>query len=285
MKRSSKVGIAAVMLIAIGTVASIVTYKGEKAEPFEMKEEAPAHFSSIRATADNAYVTIKPASDDKAKAVLTGTKKENRTVKLKSFIKDNQWHIVAKERPSIFFNIDFFQGRRQLKIYLPKKEYEKLYALTDNGKISINRINSKSIEAQSDNGKIEIAHLNANSIKAETANGRIILNDTQGKIEARADNGLISFKDTKGKIVARTENGKIDFTNPTITDSLDFTTDNGKIQLELQTEPKNLQLEARTDNGGISIFGKEYKNSAAIFGAGPHVNLQTDNGRIDVSTD
>ena len=287
MKSSNKVIIAAVLLIAIGTVASIFTFKGEKGQPFEIVEKASKPFSSIHATADYAFMIIKPAEDNKAKAVLSGTQDNNRKVKLKSFIKDQQWHIVAEEQtPRLFnFTIGFIPGKRELTIYLPEKEYKKLYFRTENGKVSIKEIDSQSLQVESDNGKIDIAHLNANSIKTEAGNGKINVSDTNGKVEARADNGLISFKNTKGQIKARTENGKISFSKSTITENLDFSADNGKITLDLQTKPKSMQLDARTDLGSIRIFGKKYSNSAVIFGSGPKVNIRTDNGKIVINTD
>lgn len=265
MKTTSKIALSAVGLIAIGVIGGLLSYKNEDPEPFKLEETANQSFTSIKANASNSKIIIKKTKGTEAKAVLTGDKKANRKIKLNTKVSNDEWKISAKDQGHSFFSLSFMTETRKLIIYLPEQDYKNIFARTDNGRVIIQGIASKSITAESDNGRIDIE------------------GSTAKRLEAHTSNGKITFKNTKGELYARADNGRIDYIGKTIDHNLDFAADNGRLQINLEHKPDQLNVDARTDNGRVTIFGEKFKNGTSIQGNGPTVKLRTDNGKIDMN--
>jgi|GEM_PF-2682507 len=306
MRKTNKIALSASALIAIGIVGALLTYGKEKPKEFEIDKTPNQAFSSIQAKANNAAIEIKRSKSLDAKAVLTGSQKKNREVKLNSEIRNGKWLLTVKENRFRFLSLDLFALSHKLTIYLPEQSYNQIKLHSDNGRITVKQANSNKfdvkssngrieftdikaeninqIKLHSDNGRITVKQANSNKFDVKSSNGRIEFTDVKAEeIQATTDNGKLSFINTLGNIHARSDNGRIEFEGKTILHNLDFGTDNGRIQIDLDEKPKDFQVGAQTDHGKVQIFGEDYKKQVLIQGNGPALQLQTDNGRIEVN--
>jgi DUF4097 and DUF4098 domain-containing protein YvlB len=221
-------------------------------------------FTNIEIFTDNAAVEIVPTNDSVATVEYSGKTKKKSKFIFKADVKGDTLAIQFKEKRRSFIHFGFSSINLKLLVKVPEKQYNKIQAETDNGRIKAESIQVKDIMLETDNGAIDMKNIKATTTNVKTDNGKIALDNIDGKITGRTDNGEISLITNK------------------LNRPIELSTDNGRIEIQTEKEPTNATIDAKTDNGRVDIFG--YDNKHTVFGNGEHlIKLRTDNGRITVT--
>lgn len=221
-------------------------------------------FTRIEILTTNAAVEIVPTKDTVTTVAYSGKTKKRSKFIFEAVVKENTLSVQFKEKWRSFINFGFSSLDLKLVVKVPEKQYDRIRAESDNGRIKVENIQTEELSLETDNGTIELNTIDATAVDVKTDNGAIILDHVDGTIIGRTDNGRISL----------------------VTNNLDrpieLTTDNGKIDIQTEKEPTNATIDVKTDNGRIDVFG--YENKHTKFGNGEHlIKLRTDNGRITIT--
>jgi DUF4097 and DUF4098 domain-containing protein YvlB len=265
----------------------------------EVREAATA-YKNIDVNIDGANLTIYPT--DRTEAYIE-VKDQDEHTEVDMHVVADTLYVKVKHRGTAkkFFFITFVGNlsRADVKLYLPKVNYEQIkvynddgfihieetYATafeleSDNGRIVTEKLVGQRVNLETDNGRIEMRHLVFKEVKAKTDNGRIIAEKiTSMKNQLYTDNGRIELTDMSGTIEAETDNGRIVAQIESIIGTSTFKTDNGSIQISSPSRLKDIVIEANTSWGSTTIYGE----STAIYTNGSMQNklkLKTSNGKI-----
>jgi len=261
-----KVSIVALLLLIVGTVGSLLTFRtANKTESVSMEKVIDnQNITSVQLDSDNAEVKIIPTNDTVPKVTLSGRGKPGTKQSFSTSVNGNTLSIKQKYQQLKFFNFDFLTTKLTLKVFLPEKQYNSLKIENNNGVVQLNNMKINHLNATTDNGRITMKNVSTILTYVESNNGQINLDHVDGKIKGRTDNGKISLitKDLDHK--------------------LDFGTDNGSILIQTEKDPTNVTFTTHTDNGSINILGK-YNGNAVIGNGDNLIKLSTDNGSITVT--
>ncbi len=221
-------------------------------------------FTNVDLSTNNTAVEFVSTNNAEATVEYTGETNKNSKITFKADVKGDTLYVQFKEKRKFFFSFGFNFDDLKIIVSLPEKQFKKIEAKSDNGRISVEDIEAENIMVETMNGQIRLQNVKSNTIQANTNNGKIILEHVEGEIIGTSDNGRIS-------LITKHLNQPIE-----------LTTDNGRIEILTESEPTNATIEAKTDNGKITIFGVE--DTFASYGKGEHlIKLRTDNGRITVT--
>lgn len=221
-------------------------------------------FSNIELSTNNTAVEFVSTNKAEATVEYTGETNKNSKITFKADVKGDTLYVQFKEKRKFFFSFDFNFNELKIIVSLPEKQYKRIKAESDNGRMSVKDIEAENILVETNNGQILIGNVKSDTIEANTNNGKIIFEHVEGEIKGTSDNGKISL------------------TTKHLNQPIDLSTDNGGIEIITESEPTNAKIEAKTDNGKITIFGVE--DTFASYGKGKHlIKLRTDNGRITVT--
>ncbi|WP_339165212.1 DUF4097 family beta strand repeat-containing protein [Siminovitchia sp. FSL W7-1587] len=267
MTRLKKLAIIASLLLVVGVVGSLLTYKSMiKAEDvFEEKELDTENITDIQVDVDHAKVDIVPMqATDKITVELTGKVAKYKKYKLEAKTEGNSAIIKLNERQRKLFNLNFFNENFYLKIGVPEKEYDTIAVEVVNGLIQASGLHVKSGTVRTVNGKIDLKDIQSSSMKASSENGSIHMNEVTGELKGRITNGNISLLSNN------------------LERSIDFASINGQIRIETDQEPNNVSFDVSITNGDAEIFGRTAKD--VKFGNGEHlIKLKTINGKVNVN--
>ena len=259
----NKLVISVVLLLG---VAGGITYMFNSMKVFGQNDDHKViqeDFTNIEVSTNNAEVVIVPTKSSEATVEYTGANKKHKYM-FNVDVKGDTLFVQLKQKRRFFFSFGFNSSDLKLAVNVPEKEYKNLQVESDNGRISVEDIQSEGIMLETDNGQIQVKKVLAKNVHVESDNGKIVLEDVKGKINGETDNGQISLI-TK----------KLEW-------PIDLATDNGSITVKTESEPENATIDAKTDNGKVTIFGN--KDNFVKYGKGKYlITLRTDNGPITVT--
>jgi DUF4097 and DUF4098 domain-containing protein YvlB len=213
---------------------------------------------------DNENVEFIPTNEDIIKLSLSGKGTTFTKQILSSTVNGTALSINLQSQSHKFFSFDFLSTALNLKVYLPKKEYNLIQINNDNGFVQGEQINTKHLKAKTNNGRIELKNIPSETVNAE------------------CDNGKISLDHVDGKMIGTTNNGKISVVTKNLDRPIQLNCDNGSILIRTETEPTNVSFNVNVDNGHVNILNKYSGN--AVIGKGDNlVKLTTNNGQITVA--
>lgn len=145
------------------------------------------------------------------------------------------------------------------------------------------------------NGAVRASDLDTDST-FNTDNGSVRVIDATATVTARTDNGLVDVEDHRGSLDVRTDNGLVDIEIRflAIDQLVRVRTANGAIDAKLPRDI-NAELTATTLNGLVSFDIRNFDRvqnasatlrrvTATLNDGGPPIDLETDNGLIDVES-
>ncbi|WP_018661690.1 DUF4097 family beta strand repeat-containing protein [Heyndrickxia acidiproducens] len=281
MNKIKKVSIVALVLLLVGAVGSILTFKPMIQQKSISKEKViNEKFNHIKMVTDNTGVEILPTTDSTARVSLTGKIGKGSKYHLSTDAENATLSVRVKYEQRSFIN--FFPSSLSLKVYVPKTVYESLRIEGDNGRISLSDLQAKDINVKTDNGKIEFDNVKGTTITTQTDNGLSNLKNVKASfVKANSDNGRIALENVEGRIFAKANNGRISLVTHQLDQPIKFETDNGRINIQTKKKPTNAIINASTENGRVELFDRSNRN--AVFGNGEHlIKLTASNGRITV---
>lgn len=250
-------------------------------------------------TIDSPIIEIHGAN---GKIVLHSWEEENIHIKARCSIKKSIYdksqsvYEVIDQNNKLIFKPRYTNGiGTSLEVYIPSKEYEKIFLLTSNGRIEADEISTKELVLDTTNGSIKVGEINSNRIIACSNNGAITAEYIDSKkIELETSNSTINVHGTNCEdIVATTKNGRI-FINDVQSKSMSLTSSNSSIKVEdsisssilAKTSNSSIKIndietsilqkvEAYTSNSSIEIYIDDHNKAY-------NIDAQTSMGRIDV---
>ncbi len=304
MINGKRIAVIGIILLGVGVIGTVLTFNsnGKQEIVKETKTIEAENIKDIKIDTDNAKVEIVSTDESKITLEQSGIKKNMDKGNLKVDIAGEKLVIQLKDKQFKFFSFNFFDKLSIIKVYVPKRVYQSLEIMSNNGRIEVADINAKKVKLDTDNGRIDLdnikgslltvksdnGRIEANKIdvtvfKGYTSNGRIDLKQVQAsETNLETDNGKILLNDVTGAIIAKTDNGAISLLSDDLNSPIELESDNGSITIETKNKPKNALFDAKTDNGRIDILGGDGRNTT--FGNGDNlIKLTTDNGRITVT--
>ena len=256
--------IVALVLLIVGGISLMFNTRDHFENNAKKKVIDDQSFTNIEILTTNAAVEIVPTNDTVTTVAYSGKTKKSSKFIFEADVKENTLSIQFKEKRRSFFNFGFSSLNLKLIVKVPEKQYDRIQAESDNGRIKVENIQTQELALETDNGTIELKMIDASAVNVKTDNGAIILDHVDGTIIGRTDNGRISLVTN-------------DLDRP-----IELTTDNGRIEIQSEKEPTNATIDVKTDNGRIDVFG--YENKHTKLGNGEHlIKLRTDNGRITIT--
>ncbi|WP_066073887.1 DUF4097 family beta strand repeat-containing protein [Neobacillus soli] len=265
MTKIKIIAVAALLLLLVGTIGSILTFRLND-KPVSVLEEKTINksFTALNINTDNEAVEIIPTKDATTKVKLSGKRSPNLKQIFEAKVEGETLDINLKEKQIKFFNFDFLSTSLVLKVYVPEKLYESIQIDNDNGHVQMRSLHVKNVRAKTNNGNIELKNI------------------TAANVDIQSDNGTIRFSgDITGKVTGETNNGKIFLDTPSIDHPIQLEADNGSITIQTDEEPSNVTYDVHVDNGTINIFNK-YTNGAVVGNGANLIKLTTNNGKITV---
>lgn len=282
MKSIKNLGFLGIALLAVGGIGVALTHPKGEAKVIQT-ETIKNPLETIHIKAENARIEIASTEEPQGKVELIGPEKRPKNLDFTIAQTGSELRITHKEKRHRLVAFDFFPNYDAIKLYLPERQYKQVTAITDNGRVAINKVQGETVKAKSSNGKIELANINGNTVEAETDNGKLRLDHVSAdSIDTETENGKVELMYSEGKIKARTDNGAIIAELKKINHPLDLATDNGKISIMTEEKPSSMKVLAQSDNGSIRVFGKKYTQEMAAAESGPLLKLETDNGKIEI---
>lgn len=273
------------ILIIIGVVGAIFTYRVHVPQPFsEEKTIDSKNISTVQIQSDNADINIYESNEDHIKVILEGETSTNRKKHFTVDADDSVLAIRYKEKFYSWFHFDFFHVYKpvHLNVYLPEKEYE-LFEITNvNGEIIVEKQKINDLDVKTTNGDIELNNIRSNKVSVKTSNGDMELKDVAApNIHVDSVNGSMLLNELEGDITGETNNGNFSVTTKDLERNIKLKTINGDMVIRTEREPKNTEFNVSVVNGDINILDK-YTGSAKIGNGENLIELTTTNGDITV---
>lgn len=273
----------ALLLIVIGGVGSIFAYRmSASAETIITEEVNGQNISSIELDVENEQVEVIPTDDDTIRIELEENQNQSN-VQLTVEEDVDTLKIATSDKNFKLFSFEFFNWNRDLKIYVPVKNYHSLHIEIGNGSIQMSDLSVNQLYVNTSNGKIDLADLETEQSEIGTNNGKIKLkNVITETIQVSAHNGKIEMEQISGEVTGETKNGAISFITDDLDRPIDLQSHNGSIRVETDNKPTNVTFNTKAHNGEITIFNNS--DTSNIIGNGENlINLSTHNGSITVS--
>lgn len=281
MPNVKKINIIATLLIIVGVIGVMFTYKTAFSNEDMVTAEKTINdtINELQIEIDNGSVEVYPTSGTEISLTLDAKNPEEI---LTTNVSDEKLSITVKEKRKKWFNFDFLISRPKLKVYVPEKEFTEFTVRSNNGRITAEDVQSEAIKFLTDNGRIDVTNVTGSTVEAETDNGKITLKDIVATYTTvSADNGKIVLDHVSGDIVGHASNGAISLKTDDLNKNIDLKTSNGKINIDTVNKPTNAIIDIQIGNGRARVFGQS--NWDTVIGDGDHlIKLKTNNGSITI---
>lgn len=257
-----KVMMAAVVLLLIGGIGSVITFFTMERHPIQQSSEVDAaHIKALDISQTNGAVIIQQTDDPVIRVELTGVERNPSHVELLVNEKGDTLTVETSKPNRSRFHLFPKVKDLRLTVYVPDNTLEQL-------------------QVEVSNGRLDGRQFKVGQMTALVHNGRIYMEDiTVDEVNAGSNNGKIEMHDVSGDITGTTHNGSITLVTSQLEQNIDMGTNNGSIKIMAEHKPTNATIDARAHNGKIRIFGQ--KDWTSILGQGEHrIKLRTDNGSI-----
>jgi len=302
MLNIKKLSVIALLLLLVGVVGSVLTYKFTSkfdfvTEEIKFKDDS---FSKIEVSMNDAQVELIPTNGPDTLIEISGHDLKNN---FSATITESTLSIAHKESKQKLYNFDFGKKRTTLKVYIPKQRYDTLQIQSDNGSFSAENIDANEVNVKANDGTIELRNINATKILTESDNGRIngdnligttvsakandgqinLKSITADSISSISDNGKVELEEIKGELSAKANDGQITLLTETLNYPIEFSANNGRIDIQTDNTPTNATIHTQAVNGVMFTFG-ERQSQPVVFGLGEHkINLTSNEGGITVN--
>jgi|SRR5690625_939022 len=275
-----KITIIAALLILIGVIGSLFTFKNGnfKSTVIDEKVIETNDVKQVKVETDNVNLKVESTSDDKASVTLIGNESSTLTVN----VEDTILHIQSNAEKQRLFSFDFFPREFELTVSLPEEIYETIDVSSQNGYISMEKLEAEYFNSTAKNGRVNLDTIQGGTIDLHSNNGRIEANNIfADELDINADNGRISLTNIEASITGKTNNGKITLHQEKLLHRTELHSDNGKIDVTLDEKPNHILYDLTSHNGKVTVFGE--KNWDIQVGDGkPLLKLSSNNGKITI---
>ncbi|WP_103108248.1 DUF4097 family beta strand repeat-containing protein [Brevibacillus reuszeri] len=232
-------------------------------------------FTSLEIATGMADVVITPSQSSTASVRLIGEASDQQRERIQftsSVLSDGTLKVDVQEKfhVNLFFPVN---GRLQVELSLPEKDYEKLDLNTATGDIKASKLSVKKTNIVSSTGDIELDGL------------------TGDLLDIHTDTGDMKLSGIRSTVQIQTTTGEIDsLLLPELVHDVTIESETGDIRIKVDKEPAAASLDLSTETGSIKNSWKslsyEQKSENKVVGAigsgGPAVNVRTTTGDIRI---
>jgi lia operon protein LiaG len=257
--------ILAAILLVIGITGALLTAKPYFSLQNENDKQTNRFQSSkIQSLSiSNNAGTIKLAETSGDEIIVeTNGPKTSKPVKMET--KGDLLSITNEANKTFSLGINFKESSKNITIYLPQKQYERIAVSNAVGEITMNQIDAVKLIVDSEVGNIDMSEISSTSLNTSSELGNISINHYSGKLQVE------------------NEIGSIEITTDKVDQSLLAKNEIGDINLTINEDPKNILLSADSEIGSTQIFNK--KTGSYMSGDGSTtIQLSTETGSITVN--
>ncbi len=261
MNKIKKLSILALILLLVGTVGSIITYKQSYSQELDVTkiDITDYNFTSIEISVLDANAELLPSSDSTAYMEVAGS---DFNKKLAFTVQDSLLYIKYNNKQVKFFNLGFSK-KESLKVYLPDKQYEQIVIKKNDSVFKAKNMAAKQFTISGKDGIVSLENISA------------------ADISITARDSMLELNELKGALQAKVKDGKINLVAEQLNYPVDIAANDGLITVVTQKEPENTIIQTEVRDGLTSIYGK--RTSSALFGNGENkVQLSVKDGMINV---
>ncbi|KJL03698.1 MULTISPECIES: DUF4097 family beta strand repeat-containing protein [Priestia] len=285
MLNKKKLSVLAGILIIVGIIGSLLTYRAIDPEPISKEKVINSNqVSKVNIDTDNTRVHVYPIKGSDIKVTLKGETSSNIKKDFTTDVKNSTLFISYNEQQRSWINFDIVSVLKPLSInvYLPEKQYNSLGVSSSNGYVSVKKLRAEDVSIRANNGRVELENIDSKNLNTSVHNGLTSIKNAAAKtIQTKANNGKITLSNVEGSLKGETHNGSIALETAELDRNIDFKTHNGKIKITTKKEPSNVQFNVSVDNGKVDILNKYDRDS--VIGEGKNIiKLATHNGSISV---
>lgn len=285
MLNKKKLSVLAGILILIGVIGSLLTYRAIDPEPISKEKVINSNqVSKVNINTDNTRVHVYPIKGSDIKVTLKGETSPNIKRDFTTDVKNSTLFISYNEQQRSWVNFDIVSVLKPLSInvYLPEKQYNSLKVSSSNGYVSVKKLRAADVSVRANNGRVELEDIDSQNLTTSVHNGLTSIKNAAAKtVQAKGNNGKITLSNVEGSLEGETHNGSIALETEELDRDIDFKTHNGKVEITTEKEPSNVQFNVSVDNGKVDILNKYDRN--AVIGNGKNIiKLATHNGNISV---
>ncbi|MED4045332.1 DUF4097 family beta strand repeat-containing protein [Priestia aryabhattai] len=285
MLNKKKLSVLAGILILVGIIGGLLTYRAIDPEPMSKEKVINSNqVSKVNIDTDNTRVHVYPIKGDNIKVTLKGETSPNIKRDFTTDVKNSTLFISYNEQQRSWVNFDIVSVLKPLSInvYLPKKQYNSLKVSSSNGYVSVKKLLAEDVSIRANNGRVELEDIDSQNLTTSVHNGLTSIKNARAKIVGvKGNNGKITLSNVQGSLKGETHNGSIALETEELDRDIDFKTNNGKITITTEKEPSNVQFNVSVDNGKVDILNK-YDRDAVIGNGKNIIKLATHNGNISV---
>ncbi|MFB8420430.1 DUF4097 family beta strand repeat-containing protein [Priestia aryabhattai] len=285
MLNKKKLSVLAGILILVGVIGGLLTYRAIDPEPISKEKTINSNqVSKVNIDTDNTRVHVYPIKGDNIKVTLKGETSPNIKRDFTTDVKNSTLFISYNEQQRSWVNFDIVSVLKPLSInvYLPEKQYSSLVISSNNGYVSVKKLRAADVSVRANNGRVELGDIDSESLNTNVHNGLTSIKNAAAKtVQAKGNNGKITLSNVEGSLEGETHNGSIALETEELDRDIDFKTHNGKITITTEKQPSDVQFNVSVDNGKVDILNKYDRN--AVIGNGKNIiKLATHNGNISV---
>ncbi|WJN43498.1 DUF4097 family beta strand repeat-containing protein [Priestia aryabhattai] len=285
MLNKKKLSVLAGILILVGIIGSLLTYRAINPEPISKEKVINSNqVSKVNINTDNTRVHVYPIKGSDIKVTLKGETASNIKRDFTTNVKNSTLFISYNEQQRSWVNFDIVSVLKPLSInvYLPEKQYNSLGISSNNGYVSVKKLRAADVSVRANNGRVELEDIDSQNLNTNVHNGLTSVKNAAAKtIQTKANNGKITLSNVEGNLKGETHNGSIVLETAELNRNIDFKTHNGKIKITTEKEPSNVQFNVSVDNGKVDILNKYDRD--VVIGKGKNIiKLATHNGSISV---
>lgn len=285
MLNKKKLSVLAGILILVGVIGGLLTYRAIDPEPISKEKTINSNqVSKVNIDTDNTRVHVYSIKGDNIKVTLKGETSPNIKRDFTTDVKNSTLFISYNEQQRSWVNFDIVSVLKPLSInvYLPEKQYSSLVISSNNGYVSVKKLRAADVSVRANNGRVELGDIDSESLNTNVHNGLTSIKNVAAKtVQAKGNNGKITLSNVEGSLEGETHNGSIALETEELDRDIDFKTHNGKITITTEKQPSDVQFNVSVDNGKVDILNKYDRN--AVIGNGKNIiKLATHNGNISV---
>jgi lia operon protein LiaG len=296
----------------VGTLVSVSASGGFSFETYEIKDEIVIENKEIDdlnfhfASSD---IEVIPTTDENIRVELEGRISRKLKEKLSLVAKEdgNQVDVTLHDNNQKILNIGIQIYDTNIRIHVPKKEYNSITIATASGDIGTEGIlakkltvkaNSGDIRVESSEGResfdvitssgdITVEQAKSEKIALASSSGDVYLKGSQAtNTSTVASSGDVVLSKASGNIETITSSGDISLSNQQPTGDIIAKSSSGDVIIEFKEKPTSLELDYKGESGtgmielkGVSFQEKEEDRIIGQIGDGKYrLNVKTNSG-------
>ncbi len=144
--------IVALVLLVVGGITLMFNTGDHFENNAKKKVIDDQSFTNIEILTTNAAVEIVPTKDSVTTVSYSGKTKKSSKFIFEADVKENTLSVQFKEKRRSFINFGFSSLNLKLIVKVPEKQYDRIRAESDNGRIKVENIQTKELALETDNG-------------------------------------------------------------------------------------------------------------------------------------